>query len=300
MLPAPEALARRARLPRNRVPARRVRELRCPGRRAAPPARPAPQARPEWTTPERPGLPERGLLPLRLRRTPGRTAQPAIPRLRVASPAAARPAPTRVDRRPACLRVAARGHAVRASFTPTHRRVHRGVDVAFGNRSRSFVEVIPLHLPRHEPLEQSRQTAVLWRNRALRFSSLALPEEFRVELVGTPGTAQRAGNDQGAVPSDRGNRSEIGHPHAAAGLARRRDHLDGIRTALPTGAPGRVSLARADRIERVQGSLPQPVRQRSRHGTAIFDAERPRRTGKAHRKAAVEEELGDRETLARR
>src|SRR3954468_2151174 len=111
MRQAPEALARRARLPRNRVPDRGVRELRCPGRRAAPPARPAPQARPEWTTPERPGLRERALLPLRLRRTPGRTAQPAIPRLRAASPAAARPAPTRVDRRPACLRVAARGHA---------------------------------------------------------------------------------------------------------------------------------------------------------------------------------------------
>src|SRR4051794_39330459 len=119
MRQAPEALARRARLPRNRVPDRGVRELRCPGRRAAPPARPAPQARPEWTTPERPGLRERALLPLRLRRTPGRTAQPAIPRLRVASPAATRPAPTRVDRRPACLQVAARGHAARASFTPT-------------------------------------------------------------------------------------------------------------------------------------------------------------------------------------
>src|SRR3954471_24425873 len=119
MRQAPEALARRARLPRNRVPDRGVRELRCPGRRAAPPGRPAPQARAEWTTPERPGLRERALLPLRLRRTPGRTAQPAIPRLRVASPAAARPVPTRVDRRPACLRVAARGHAVRASFTPT-------------------------------------------------------------------------------------------------------------------------------------------------------------------------------------
>src|SRR3954466_63410 len=109
MRQAPEALARRARLPRNRVPDRGVRELRCPGRRAVPPARPAPQARPEWTTPERPGLRERALLPLRLRRTPGRTAQPAIPRLRVASPAAARPAPTRVDRRPACLRVARPG-----------------------------------------------------------------------------------------------------------------------------------------------------------------------------------------------
>src|SRR3954463_3503902 len=98
MRQAPEALARRARLPRNRVPDRGVRELRCPGRRAAPPARPAPQARPEWTTPERPALRDRALLPLRLRRTPGRTAQPAIPRLQVASPAATRPAPTRVDR----------------------------------------------------------------------------------------------------------------------------------------------------------------------------------------------------------
>src|SRR3954451_10624476 len=116
MRQAPEALARRARLPRNRVPGRRVRELRCPGRRAAPPARPAPQARPEWTTPERPGLRDRALLPLRLRRTPGRTAQPATPRLRVASPAATRPAPTRVDRRPACLQVGARGHAVRCVF----------------------------------------------------------------------------------------------------------------------------------------------------------------------------------------